>query len=85
MIDDNTTTQYYRDCFGSDSGKKVLAHLLADMGFYDDNIQTVDEMAVSNYARRILKRLGIIGTENLDYYSNMFINAPVILKGNENE
>jgi hypothetical protein len=84
MIDE-TTIRYYRDTFGTDSGKKVLAHLLADLGLYDNNLKTTEEIALSNYAKTILMRLGIIGTQNLDYYANMFMNAPLILGKEEND
>jgi hypothetical protein len=71
---------YYRDCFSTPSGKRVLAHLLADMGYFDNNLKSPEEVAVANYAKTLLVRLGIIGTQNLDYFANMFINAPVIVE-----
>ena len=76
----DTTLAFYRDCFSTPSGKRVLAHLLADMGFFDNTIKTQEELAVCNYAKTILVRLGVVGTQNLDYFANMFVNAPVILE-----
>ena len=80
---EDRTLDYYRDTFSTPSGKRVLAHLLADMGFYDSKIYTVEEIAVANYAKKILIRLGVIGTQNLDYFANMFVNAPIIKERTE--
>ena len=82
---DDLTLEYYRATFSTDSGKKVLAHLLADMGFWDSTIGTPEEIAVVNYAKKILMRIGVIGIQNLDYYANMFVNAPQIIKEREND
>lgn len=82
---DDLTLEYYRATFNTDSGKKVLAHLLADMGVFDSNLKTPEEVAIANYAKKILIRLGVIGIRNLDYYANMFVNAPQIIKEREND
>jgi hypothetical protein len=50
----NDTTGYYRRCFSTTDGKKVLAHLVADMGLFDDDGDT----ALKNYAAKILKTCG---------------------------
>ena len=74
------TTDYYRVVFCSADGIKVLAHILADTGFFDDTIKTSEEIALCNYGKRILKRLGIIDLQNLEYFARMFIEAPRIIK-----
>lgn len=40
-------------------GRKFLAFLLADMGFFDTNLKSPEEVAVRNYAAKILGFCGI--------------------------
>jgi hypothetical protein len=75
-MSDDTTVGNYRDTFCTESGKRVLAHMLADSGFFDDNIKTIEEIAVLNYVKRILRRLGVINLANLNYFAGAIIDAP---------
>ena len=52
----------YRQCFSTDSGKRVLAHLLREAGYFDTDMKTTEELAVLNYAKKIIKNLGICTT-----------------------
>jgi hypothetical protein len=56
MMDD--TRAYYRRCFSSTDGRKVLAHLLADMGLFD----TTGDTELKNYAAKIMIRMGFTNT-----------------------
>lgn len=49
----------YRQCFLSDSGRRVLAHLLTEAGYFDSDMKTTEELAVLNYAKKIIKNMGI--------------------------
>ena len=52
------TQGYYRRCFSTPDGKKVLAHMLADMGMFDD----LGEMHLKDYAAKIMKTCGFTDT-----------------------
>lgn len=66
----------YRECFSTAAGKKVLAHLLADMGFFDDNVKP-EEIILQNYARKILKNLGILHIENVQGMVEKLFELPI--------
>ncbi len=53
------TINLYRQCFGTDSGKKVLAHLLRYAGYWDVDKKTTEELAMLNFCSMILKNLGL--------------------------
>lgn len=50
---------YYRQVFSSAVGKMVLAHILDEMCFFLDNIETQDQRILSNQAKRILGHCGM--------------------------
>ena len=58
MIEDETINSY-RSCFMSDSGRRVLGHLLLDAGYFDTDLKTPEDIAVRNFVTRILKNCGI--------------------------
>ena len=58
--DDQVTS--YRTFFVNDSGKRVLAELLTDAGLFDTDLSTPEEIAVENYAKKILHKMGICNT-----------------------
>ena len=73
----------YRQTFISDSGKRVLTHLLAEAGFFDCDLKTVEELAVLNFAKGILKNMGICNTpDNIGQFVNKLFEIS-IEKGNE--
>jgi len=49
----------YRQTFMTDSGRRVLAHLLTEAGYFDCDLKTPEEIAVLNFAKKIIKNLGI--------------------------
>jgi len=49
----------YRTCFSTDAGKRVLGHLLVEAGYFDTDVKTPEETAVLNYAKKILKNMGL--------------------------
>ncbi len=57
---DNTVTSY-RTCFGTDAGKRVLGDILMDAGYFDTDLTTEGEIAVQNFVKRIVKKLGVCG------------------------
>ncbi len=53
----------YRQCFGSDAGKRVLANLLHHAGYFDTDMKTTEELAVLNFVKGIINNLGITNDE----------------------
>ncbi len=52
----------YRQCFMTDAGKRVLGDILINAGYFDTDLTTEGEIAVQNFAKRIVKKLGVCGT-----------------------
>ncbi len=55
---DNTVTSY-RTCFSTDSGKRVLGHILLEAGYFDTDLKTPEEQAVLNFVKKILHNTGV--------------------------
>jgi len=81
MNEDETT--FYRTCFMTDAGKTTLSHMLAVGGYFDDDIETVGEMAVVNFLKGILKRIGIYDKESTRSYVDNILNIPPNLERKE--
>lgn len=54
----------YRSVFSSAEGRKVLGMLLIDLGFFDE-ADTPEQVALRNFAKRLLNRLGLFELENV--------------------
>jgi len=54
----------YRRTFDTDSGRRVLTHMLTELHFFDEK-SSEEEVHLSNYAVRILFYLGIVVGENI--------------------
>lgn len=48
----------YRNAFGSGDGKEVLSHMLFELGLFEEISLSPEDMALKNYASRILKIIG---------------------------
>ena len=55
----NKVKQDYRATFDTDVGRRVLAHMLTELHFFDE-VTSEEETALSNYAHRILYHLGVL-------------------------
>ena len=55
----------YRLVFGSAAGRAVLADILQEFGFFDELVETPENLVSQNCARRILKKCGILTEANL--------------------
>lgn len=49
----------HRTCFSTDAGKRVLAYILTEAGYFDTDLKTLEEQAVLNFAKKVVKNLGI--------------------------
>lgn len=74
-IDNQTIT--YRTCFSTDAGKRVLGQLLIDAGYFDIDLKTLEELAVLNFAKKIIVNLGICNTpDSIDSFVNKLFELP---------
>jgi len=68
------TTARYRACFSTEAGRLVLGHLLAEAGYFDCDLKTEGEVAVQNFAKKILKRIGATDSpEKIQTYVNKLL------------
>jgi len=73
-----TQTNSYRQTFITDSGRRVLAHLLVEAGFFDCDMKTTEELAVLNYAKKIIKNMGICQTpDSVSEYVNKLMEISI--------
>ena len=69
----------YRSIFYPPEGRQVLAHLLTDLGLFNELEATEDEVAQHNAGIRILTRLGIIKAGNIQAIIDALMDLPVKL------
>ena len=69
----------YRSVFFHPEGRQVLAHLLTDLGLFNELEATEDEVATHNASIRILTRLGIIKADNIQAIVDALMDLPVKL------
>ena len=68
----------YRTCFSEDAGKRVLAHLLIEAGYFDTDLKTPEEQAVLNFAKKIIANLGIcVDPKDTSYFVDKLFELPV--------
>lgn len=59
----------YRTCFLTDPGRRVLGDLLIQGGYFDTDLKTTEELAVLNFVKMIIKKMGICVTpQNVSQY-----------------
>ena len=67
--------EVYRKVFLSPEGRAVLTDILNDLGHLQMDISTPEEIALSNYAKQLLAKLGVWQPHNekriVDAYLNM--------------
>jgi len=67
--------KYYRECFTSTAGKLVLANMMAETRMFDA-CHTPEEMAVNNFMKMVLVKLGVIYPDNYDRIANALLELP---------
>lgn len=55
----------YRNCFSTGSGKIVLVDILLQAGYFDTDLKTTEEIAVENFVKEILHKMGIYDAKDL--------------------
>ena len=80
---DNTVLNY-RQTFTTDSGRRVLAHILSESGYFDTDLKTVEELAVLNFVKGIVKNLGVgITPEQTTEFVNKLFEISINRKESE--
>ena len=51
--------EFYPEVFSGYKGRWVLVHMLKDLYFFDEIINSDEELFRANYARKLLSRIGI--------------------------
>lgn len=54
----NDLIKQYRNTFGGNEGETVLAHILYELGLFEEISLSPEDMALKSYASRLLKILG---------------------------
>jgi len=67
----------YRRVFGTPDGKRVLAHVLTELGFFDTAVQDEREMGRQDYARRLLWLIGVTDEQNIMGIVDGLLNQPL--------
>ncbi len=67
---------YYRTCFGTEAGKKVLGDILIQSGYFDLDLETPEEIAIQNFGKYIVHNLGVNSVDNVDTYVQNLFNLP---------
>lgn len=73
------TTRIYRACFSTAEGRRVFGHILIDLGWFDE-AETPEQVALRNYAKRLLDNLGLNQLDNVEYFVNKIIEMPITEK-----
>ena len=70
----------YRTCFSTDAGKRVLADLLSEAGFFTQLV-TPEQQAVENFMKCVLSSAGMCPVETdkdrIDEYITNLLNMPL--------
>lgn len=58
-----------RTCLSTGSGRVFLTNLLMEGGFFDDDLSTLEELAVRNFLVKILHKMGVYDKKDLSQQS----------------
>lgn len=79
MLGKDKTVDYYRTCFSTEPGRRVLANLLLEARFFEYT-KTPEEQAVENFVKTILTKCGGYNKRNVDNYVMNLMNLPLIIE-----
>lgn len=69
----------FRQCFSTGPGQRVLGYLLIQAGYFDADLDTLEQLAVLNFVKEhILKNCGLLKIHNVDSYVRKLFEIPVI-------
>ena len=68
---------YYRECFSTAAGQKVLGDILLQSGYFDIDLEAPEEIAMANFGKYIMQSIGIhYEPSNVGSYVNSLFNLP---------
>lgn len=70
------TVDYYRMCFMTEPGKRVLANMLIEAKFFEYT-KTSEEQAVENFIKTVLTKCGCYSVKNIDTYVTNLLDLPI--------
>jgi len=74
-VSEKEVYQMYRACFGAN--KKVLLDILSMAGFFDEDLKTSEEIAVSMFGKKILRKCGFTHISNQENFVNKMFELGV--------
>lgn len=74
-------SRMYRSVFNNPSGRIVLADILVGLKFFD-TVEAPEDIALSNFARLLLARIGVWSAENVDIIVATFLEIQTKIGGN---
>jgi len=63
----------YWEAFGTRVGREVLAHMLVELGFFNE-IVTDEQKVLANYSRHLLKLMGVLQPKNINDITDALMN-----------
>lgn len=67
----------YRNTFSSEEGREVFCHMMLELGFFEASASTPEDIALGNYARRLLHRVGILQDQNIRGIIDSLFKLPI--------
>ncbi|KKL45971.1 hypothetical protein LCGC14_2350330 [marine sediment metagenome] len=75
----DVTQPYFRKCFNTEAGQRVLVNILQEAGYFDTNRNTIEDLAILNFVKlNILRKIGLLKPNNVDSYVRKLFEIPVI-------
>ncbi len=73
----------YRQVFDTPVGKRVLAHMLVELGMFDTQVNTERSQGRQDYAKRLLWIMGITDERNIKFIVDGLMKMPLHAKGDK--
>lgn len=67
----------YRNTFSSPSGRKVLCHIVTELGLFDQVMETEADRVRGDYAKRLLMLCGIWQPQNIEAIMDFLFQIPI--------
>jgi hypothetical protein len=84
MTDEEYLQSQFRVCFSTPAGRDVLGQILLDLGYFDVDVSP-EEFSKANYAKQILKYMGIGENDTVRSFVNNILNIPVTQEKRKDE
>ena len=75
----------FRRVFDNPDGREVLSYLLSELGHFDTEIETERDLVEQNFAKRLLRYLGVWNAENVNDLVEAFMRMSPQVKEDQDE